>query len=260
MRNVLSKLAALALMATPLAAQSVDSIIAKYVTAMGGMEHLQAVTSMRATGHISGGGGFEAAIAQEFKWPNRLRSEFTLQGMTAITAYDGQNGWKIVPFQGKKDAEALSEDELRAIVEESDFDGPLVNYRQKGNRVELLGTDQVEGTDVYKLKATLPNGDSYTYFLDRDSGIPIKMEVRRTIRGAEQVMESNLGNYRMVSGVLMPHTIETHPAGGTAGATVTIDSVQVNVPIDDSRFARPAATAPQQPSSPKPAGPRGRGN
>ncbi len=257
MRTMLSKVAVLALVATPLTAQTADSIVGRYIKSIGGMEHLQAVTTMRVTGRATAGGGLELAIAQEFKRPNRMRSEFTIQGMTGITAYDGQAGWKVMPFEGKKDAEALSEDELRAIVEEADMDGPLVNYQQKGNRVELLGTDQVEGTDVYKVKATLPNGDSFTYFLDSESCIPIKVEVRRTIRGAEQAMESTFGNYRTVSGVLMPFSIESRQLGGPsgAGARVTIDSVAVNVPIDDSRFARPAAPAPTPPApQPKPEG------
>ncbi len=248
MRTVLSKLAALSLLATPLAAQTADSIIAKYIRGIGGMEHIQAVSTMRMTGRVTAGGGMEIAIVQEFKRPNRLRSEFTVQGMTGVTAYDGQAGWKIMPFQGKKDPEALGEDEMRAIVEEADFDGPIVNYQQKGNRVELLGTDQVEGTDVYKLKATLPNGDSFTYFLDKDSGVPLKVETRRTIRGAEQAMESLFGNYRTVSGLLMPFSVESRQLGGSGGAKVTIDSIAVNVPIDDARFARPAAPAPAQPN------------
>jgi outer membrane lipoprotein-sorting protein len=254
MRTVLPTLAALALCATPLSAQTADSIIARYLRAIGGMEHIQAVTTFRATGRITGGGGFEAVMVQEGKRPNMVRQEFTLQGMTAITAYDGHAGWKIQPFQGKKDPEALSEDELRGIVEDADFDGPLVNYQQKGNRVEYLGTDQVEGTDVHKLKVTLPNGDSRTFFLDSDNYIPIKVETRRTIRGAEQAFETLLGNYQAVAGWLLPHSMETRRVGGEAGAKVTIDRVEVNVPIDDARFQRPAAPAPQQPPAELPAG------
>ena len=34
---------------------------------------------------------------------------------TGVTAYDGHTGWKIEPWQGKKDPEALSEEELRDV-------------------------------------------------------------------------------------------------------------------------------------------------
>lgn len=255
MRGVLTKLAALALFAAPLPAQTADSIIARHIRAIGGLDHIQAVSTLRMTGRMTAGGGLEATILQESKRPNRVRSEFTIQGMTGISAYDGQAGWKIMPFGGRKDPEPLGEDELRAVVEEADFDGPLVNYQQKGNRVELVGTDQVEGTDVYKVKVTLPNGDSWTYFLDTENCIPIKIERRMTIRGAEQTFETLLGNYQMVAGWLLPYSMETRQAGTPAGAKVTVDRIEANVPIDDGRFARPAAPAPSpQPPQAKPDG------
>lgn len=254
MRTVLPKLAALALLATPLTAQTADSIIARYIATIGGIEHIQAVTTLRRTGRYTGGGGFEAVVIQENKRPNRVREEFSLQGMTGITAYDGQTGWKIQPWEGKKDAESLSEDEMRGIVEDADFDEPLINYQQKGNRVELVGTDQVEGTDVYKLRVTLASGDVRYYYMDTDYCVPIKIEIKRTIRGAEQAFEISLGNYKAVAGWFLPFSIETRRMGGGEGARITYDRIEANVPIDDARFKRPAAATPQQPSTVKPAG------
>ncbi len=257
MRSVLSTLAAAALIVAPLPAQTADSIIARYLRTLGGMYRIQSVQTLRRVVKVSGGGGFEAVVVQESKRPNKVRREFTIVGMTQVVAYDGQSGWRISPFQGKKDAEALGEDELRGIVEEADFDEPLVNWQQKGNRVEYLGPDQFEGTDVYKVKATLPNGDSYTYFLDTDYCVPIKVEIRRTIRGAEQAHETVLGNYKAVAGWYLPFSIESRALGGSFGSKVTVDSIEANVPIDDSRFQRPAAPgAPTQ--GPGAAGPAGR--
>ena len=244
MRSALSTLAAAALFVAPLQAQSADSLISRYLRTIGGLDHIQAVQTLRRVGKVTGGGGFEAVVVQENKRPSKVREEFTIVGMTQITAYDGHDGWKISPFQGKKDAEALGEDELRGMVEDADFDEPLVNYQQKGNKVEYLGTDQFEGTDVYKLKATLPNGDSYTYFLDTYYCVPIKVEVRRMIRGAEQSYETVLGNYKQVNGWYLPFSYESRAIGGSEGSKVTLDSIEVNVPIDDSRFARPAAPRP----------------
>jgi hypothetical protein len=254
MRTALPTLATLALLATPLSAQTADSIIARYVRTIGGAEHIQAVTTLRRTGRFTGGGGFEAGVVQENKRPNRVREEFSLQGMTGITAYDGQTGWKIQPWEGKKDPESLSEDEMRGIVEDADFDEPLINYQQKGNRVEFAGMDQVEGTDVYKLKVTLASGDVRYYFLDTDTCVPIKVEIKRTIRGAERSFEIALGNYKAVAGWYLPFAIETRPMGGGGGARITYERIEANVPIDDARFERPPAPTPAQPSTVKPAG------
>src|SRR6266496_5546557 len=172
MRNALLRLAGLALFTMPVSAQSVDDMVARYIKTVGGMEAIQAVHTLRRAGKFTGDGGFEAAVVQENKRPNKVRREFSLQGMTAITAYDGTTGWKIEPWQGKKIGRALSEDEMKQMVEDADFDEPLVNYRQKGHKVEFLGMEQVEGTDVFKLKVTLASGDVRYYYLDTDYYVP----------------------------------------------------------------------------------------
>jgi len=171
-----------------------DDIIARYIKTVGGADKIQSIRTLRRVGKFTGDDGFEAIVIEESTRPNRVREEFTIQGMTGINAYDGANGWKIDPFGGKKDPESLSEEELRWIVEDSDFDEPLINYKAKGNKVELVGMDQVEGTDVYKLKVTLKSGDTRYYYMDTDSYVPIKDESRRSIRGTLQDSETRLGD------------------------------------------------------------------
>ena len=144
MRGILLKLvapAALTLCAAPLFAQTADSLIAKYIQASGGLARMQALQTLRRTGKFTGGGGFEAVVLQENKRPNSVREEFSIQGMTGINAYDGKGGWKIEPWQGKRDPESLGEEEMHGILDDADFDGPLVNYLAKGNKVEYQGIE-----------------------------------------------------------------------------------------------------------------------
>ncbi len=182
----------------PVSAQTAEEIIAKYIKTVGGMEKIQAVKTLRRTGKFTGGGGFEAAILEENKRGNMARREFALQGLTGITAYDGKTGWKIEPWQGKKDPEPLGEEELKQILEALDFDGPLINYKQKGHKVEFVGMEPVEGTDAFKLKITLADGEVRYYFMDTDYYVPIKIETKRMIRGAEREYETALGDYKEV--------------------------------------------------------------
>ncbi len=244
MRRILRRLVGMALFAAPLSAQTADDIIARYVKTIGGMDRIQALQTLRRTGRFTGGGGFEAVVVQENKRPNRVRQEFSLQGMTGINAYDGRAGWKIEPWQGKKDPEALSEEELRDITEESDFDGPLINYQQKGNRVELVGTEQVEGTDAFKLKVTLANGDVRTYYMDTDYYVPIRIDTKRIIRGAEQETETSLGDYKQVAGVYLPYSFETGQRGSQDRGKITYQKIEANLPLDDQRFTQPGPGAP----------------
>jgi len=244
MRNAFLGLAGLALAAS-LSAQTADDIIAKYLKTAGGMDKIQAVQTLRRAGTFNGGGGFEAAVLQENKRPNKVREEFSLQGMTGVNAYDGKTGWKIEPWQGKKDAEALSEDEMKQIVEDADFDEPLVHYQQKGNKVEFVGMEQVEGTDAYKLKVTLTSGDVRYYYMDTDYYVPIKIEMKRMIRGAEQEFETSLGDYKEVAGWYLPYSVETRRKGSEDVQKITFEKIEANVPIDDDRFAKPE---PKQPA------------
>src|SRR5215475_7764311 len=155
MRKTLLGIIGLALFAIPVSAQTAEEIIAKYVKTIGGAEKIEAIKTLRRTGKFTGGGGFEAVVIQENKRPQMARQEFTIQGMTGVTAYDGKTGWKIEPWGGKKDAESLGENDLKSIVEDAEFDDPLFDYQRKGNAVALVGRDQIEGTDVFKITATL---------------------------------------------------------------------------------------------------------
>ncbi|HJQ18708.1 MAG TPA: hypothetical protein VJ867_00070, partial [Gemmatimonadaceae bacterium] len=250
MRKVLALLLAVAVNA-PLTAQtpSIDDIVSHYQQRIGGAERLGAIQSVRRTGKFYGGGGFEANVKNENKRPNKVREEFAFGGMVGVNAYDGRAGWKIEPWQGKKDAESLSEDELKGIIEDAEFDDPLLDYQKKGNKVELVGTDQIEGTDVYKVRATLAsNGDVRTYYLDQDSYVPIKYEVKRMVRGAEREFEVELGDYKEVNGVYFPFSFAIGAKGSSSAnkAQYAWERIEANVAIPDAAFSRPAAPGGSQ--------------
>src|SRR5712691_1202137 len=248
MRRVLLMMAGLALIAMPATAQTAEEIVAKYIKTVGGPEKIQAVKTLRRSGKFTGGGGFEAAVLEENKRSNMVRQEFSLQGLTAVNAYDGKTGWKIEPWQGKKEPEPLGEEEMKQILEDSDFDGPLVNYQQKGNKVEFVGMEPVEGTDAFKLKLTLANGDVSYYYMDTDYYVPIKIETKRMIRGAEREYETSLGDYKEVAGWYLPHSFETNAKGSQDKQKIVFDKIEANAQIDEGRFRMPTATkSPQKP-------------
>jgi hypothetical protein len=249
MGNILMGIVGLALFTIPVSAQTAEEIIAKYIKTIGGVEKIEAIKTLRRTGKFTGGGGFEAVVVQENKRPQMTRQEFSMQGMTGVTAYDGATGWKIEPWQGKKDPEALGEEEMKGIQEDADFDGPLVNYQQKGNKVEFVGAEPVEGTDAFKLKVTLKNGDVRYYFMDTDYYVPIKIESKRMVRGAEREFEASLGDYKEVAGVYLPHSIESGVKGSPNKSQVTFEKIEANVALDDNRFKQP--TSPAKPEGGK---------
>jgi len=238
-RKLCFALVASAVLVPAMWAQTADEIIAKNVQARGGMDKLKGVQSMKATATMAMGPGMEAPTSVVVKRGNQVRMEFTIQGLTAVQAYDGKTAWQVMPFMGKKDAEPMSADEAKDIQETSDIDGPLVDYKSKGHQVELLGKEKIEGTDAYKLKLTLKNGDVETVYIDADSFLEIKEETKRTIRGTEQVVETAFGDYKEVSGIMMWFAMEGGVKGSAEKQKLTINKVEFNVPADDALFKMP---------------------
>lgn len=226
---------------TPLAvrAQTVDEIIAKNIEAHGGMEKLRSVQTRLMSGKFSAG-SFKAEVRQINKRPSGVRQEFVIQGLAQISAYDGATGWRVNPFEGRKDPERLSSDDTKSLEVDADIDGPLVDYERKGHKAELVGHDPVEGTDCYKIKLTLKNGDIRDYYLDTDSFLELKLETQSTVRGTIQEEETYYGDYEKVQGIYYPFAIESGQKGDTFRVKIAVDKIDLNVPVEDSLFAMPA--------------------
>lgn len=234
-------------------AQTVDEIIARNIQAHGGIEKLKSVQTLRTTGKFVARRGVRIAFVQENKRPNKVREEDIVQGTARVEAYDGKTGWEVSPFQGRKDPQLLSEDDLKPLIEDADIDGQLVDYKQKGHKAELVGHDAVEGTDCYKIKLTLNNGTVRYYYLDTDSNLELKIETQRMIRGAVEETEVYFGDYEQVNGMYFPFAFEAAEKGSPNRTPYTVEKVEINVPLDDGRFAVPASLA-------KPAAKSGAGN
>lgn len=261
-KKICFSIVAAALFIPVLSAQTVDEIIAKNIQARGGLDKIKSVKSVKTTANMTMGPGMEAPVTLVQKRPEMARIEFVVQGLTAIQAYDGSKAWQVMPFMGKKDAELMSADETKEIEETADLEGPLVDYKAKGHKVELLGKEKIEGTDAYKLKLTLKNGDVQTDYVDADSFLVIKEETTRTVRGSEQNIESSVGDYKEVEGIVFPFAIESGMKGSDQKQKITISKIELNVPADDSLFkmpppapAAPAAT-PEPPKTDKPEAPK----
>jgi outer membrane lipoprotein-sorting protein len=227
-------------------AVTVDELIAKNIKARGGIEKIRAIQSLRTRGKIfSGQGDFsiELAYVQMIKRPGMYRQEASMQGLTAVAAYDGSVGWQIQPFGGRLDPERMSADDAKGLKLLADLDGPLVDYAAKGNQVEYLGTEDVDGTEAYKLKVTLKDGDILYIYLDPDYFLQIRMIIQSRIRGAEYMEEHDLGNYEQVNGVMLPFSIESGPKGQAKNTKITIEKAEINLALDSKLFRFPAIPA-----------------
>lgn len=223
-------------------AVSVDELIAKNIQARGGAEKIAAIKDLKVEGklRVSGGfGTFELDYIQYRKAPNLTRVDATVQGLTQVQAWDGSNAWRISPFQGRKDPERLSADDAKAVTDDADIAGPLVDYRKSGYTVEYLGTEDVDGTNAHKLKVLLKTGDTEFVYLDPDQFLEIRVVGQRRVRGTETEDITDYGDYERVNGVYFPFSITQRSKDGGGETSITIDKAQANTAISDALFAFP---------------------
>ena len=228
-----------AICASLVCGQTAEELVRRNLDAKGGIEKIKAIKTLRMSGKVQQG-SFTADIGEDAMAPNLLRQNFTVQGMTAVQAYDGKIGWKISPFEGRKDAQLVGEEELRDLIEDADIYGPLVDYQARGTKVEYIGHDTVDGDDVYRLKVTLKNGDLYYYYLDPETFLEIRIESVRYIRGSVQEDFREPGSYKEAGGIYFPFSYETGSKQNPLNTTkLTVDKIEVNVPLEKSHFQMP---------------------
>lgn len=232
-----------ALAAVSAGAQTVDDVITKSIEAQGGLARLESVKTLRTSGKLSIQ-SFDVRFVEVAKRSDKVREEMTVQGMSQVRAYDGKTAWQVNPFEGRRDPEMLSADDSKDLQIDADIDGPLVNYKEKGYGAELVGHDSVEGTDCYKIKLTLKNGDIRYYYLDTDTFMELKLETQTSIRGSIQENETYYGDYEEVNGIYYPFAFETGQKGSVDRVKFTVEKVEQNVPLDDSLFSLPAVKKP----------------
>ena len=221
---------------------TVDELVSKNIEAKGGADALHALQSLRLSGKLLvNEGQIEFAYLQTKERPGELRTEATLQGMTQVEAYDGKEGWKISPFQGRKDPEKMSADDLKPLMEDAEIDGPLVDWKAKGSTVDYLGTEEVDGTLAHKLKVVRKNGDVSFVYLEPAHFLEIRVLTGRVKHGAYEEVETDLGDYEKTAGVFVPTSIESGRKGDPDKQKILIDKVEANVPVDEATFHFPPA-------------------
>src|SRR5512132_462338 len=227
---------------------TVEELVAKNIEAKGGAGAVRGLGTLRLTGKmLVNEGQIQLAFMQVKKRPDDVRTEASLQGMTQIEAYDGKEGWKVSPFFGRRDPERMSADDVKALVEDTEIDGPLADWKTKGSTVEYLGTEDVDGTPAHKLKVVRKNGDVSFVYLDPDHFLEIRIVTQRVRQGAHEEVETDLGDYEKAGGVFVPTSIEVGRKGAPDKQMFVIDKVEANVPVDDTIFHLPGQITVPQP-------------
>jgi outer membrane lipoprotein-sorting protein len=213
--------------------QTVDEIVAKNIEAKGGADKLKGVQSMKLTGKVVGR-GMESPFTIWSKRPNMARQEAKTQGTTMVRAFDGSTAWMMIGA----DTQEITGPQAQATRDQAEFDSPLLDYKAKGNTIELVGTEAIGDAKVYHLKLTTKSGAVQQYFLDAATGLEKQTSVTLEQGPQPLTIVTDLSDYRDIDGIKVPFTVK-QTVNGTPASTLTVDKVEFNTPIDDTIFKMP---------------------
>ena len=233
---------AAALAAAPVPKEpTVDEVVAKYVAARGGLTKIRSLKTLRQKGHVTAGPDKHGVVTREIKRPASTRFEFKVQGVTSVFVSDGTRGWRVDPAQGDTAPTLLSDAVIAEAAEQGDFEGPLVDWKAKGHRVELAGREDVLGKPAFKLKVTLKSGAVRYEYIDVASSALVRSEATRLMRGHQTQVQTTFSNFKKTGGLLFPGVVEVEVAGRPDKLHIDVQSVEVNPALSDARFAMPAS-------------------
>jgi len=241
-RTMLLAGAALAAGAARAAEPTAAQVVEKNVAARGGLAAWRAVTGMTLAGEMDAGGKqpMRLPYVMHLKRPHKSHLEIAFVNQTAIQTFDGQQGWKFRPYLNRSDLEPLSVAELRAEKATDELDGPLIDHARKGVKVVLVGTEQIEGRNTYRLKLTRSDGSARQLWVDAQTFLEARIE------GEPRRMDSRMRrvfvyyrDFKKTGNVMVPHTLETVVEGVRQASTLIIDKVEINPKLDDALFGKP---------------------
>ncbi|MDQ3022556.1 MAG: outer membrane lipoprotein-sorting protein [Bacteroidota bacterium] len=217
--------------------QTVDEVINNHANTMGGADKFMNIKTVKYSGQFSGD-GVDIPMTMVVKRDGKAKMEMTYQGMNLIRASDGTSGWTLNPFQGGKEAQKIPAEEFKEMRKSAEIEGELINYKDKGYKAELLGKDDFEGSEIYKIKLTDKDGDVTYYLIDISTYLILKDSKKRKVGEKEINSETIYGNYQKVDGLMFPMSLE-YIVVNSGSQKVTVEKVELNTEVDDSVFKMP---------------------
>jgi hypothetical protein len=216
------------------AAATADQILDKYISALGGAEAIQKITSRVEKGTLSGFGGQAMPIEVYAKAPDKRMSVMHMGPNESTTAYDGQAGW--LGF-GVGPIHMMTGQENEAAKIDADLYFPL-HIKAKFSRLFVLPGENIDGHETRMLVGRTAGQPPLRLFFDAQSGLLLRL-----VRYAETPLGLNptqidYADYRAADGVQVPFRWTLSRPGNHF--TIQIQDVQQNVPVDDSKFSAPA--------------------
>lgn len=218
----------------------INGLIERNITAKGGSDTWRNVESLRLSGQMDLGQGLRVPYFIEQKRPGKMCLEYEFDRKMAIQCVDGDSGWRLLPFRGQVTPVAMSSEDALKMSDTASIDSLLFAAAKRGYQIELLGEAEVSGRMTDKLKISMPGGTQRWLYLDKETGLEVKLESRRVLRGEEKMVETLFSDWMQVNGLLIAGRQETRTSGDNQSQFVTVEHVDVNPAIENDRFVIPS--------------------
>ncbi len=212
--------------------QTADDIVNKNIDAIGGKENWRKIQSMRSEATLNTQ-GIEIPVVITQVHNKAAKQEYSVMGMSGYSIISVDGGWNFNPMQGQSKPEPMSQEELNIGKEQLDIQGELLDYRQKGHNVELLESEDIDGTLCLKLKLTRKSGRESFILIDPKTFYVVKTITNIIVNGQEIESSVLLSNYqKLPEGIVVPFTMENNQLP----APINFSKIEVNPKIDDAVF------------------------
>ena len=211
-------------------AQNLDEIVNNHIKAIGGTENWSKINSMVSDFTMQAQGA-EIKVKNTQVNNKAMRTDIAVMGMNGYTIVTNTQGWTFMPFQGQTKPEPMTADDVKNSQEQLSIMNDFLTYKTKGKKIELHGSDDLEGTECFKISTTDKDGRVATYWLDKSSYLILKQVDKIKSNGKEVESTSTFSNYKMLpEGINYPHSV-----GGDWGE-MEVSNVIINSTIDESLF------------------------
>jgi outer membrane lipoprotein-sorting protein len=227
-------------------AQDLDEILDNYFENTGGRAQWEALEGIKMTAKINQM-GMEIPLEIIQLKSGKQMTVINFQGQQIKQGvFDGQVLWSINMMTQK--AEKSDQETTDNIKREmGDFPDPFLNYQAKGYTAELLGTEEIDGAECYKIKLTkkplIVDGQEVDnvsfYYFDMDNFVPIAVQSEIKAGPAKgQMSEVKMSDYQEVSGYYFPFSM-IQGLKGQEGQAITFNQIEVNPQVDEAEFVFP---------------------
>jgi len=181
----------------------------------------------------------QVPFVMELKRPRKQRVEIQFEGNTAVQVYDGEQGWKLRPYLGRREVESYSPQELKLAAQQTDLDGALIDSAAKGHKVIVEGMEPVEGRKAYRLKVTQKSGQVRHVWVDAATFLDVQTDEVRRAGGQDHTVTTLLRDFKTVGNVKMPYRLENRVGKAKGTEKILVEKIDLNPALDDARFAKP---------------------